>query len=86
MRPLLITADTGAGYNLIRNDHLPEDLQWFLVEHPRLPELGAANGNLIDIEAVVHRSVRLGNTILWDTLPDRGTIGRCGLTRNVVHE
>ena len=63
MRPLLILADTGAGCNLIRKDHLPEDWQRFLVEDPKLPKLGDANGNLIDIEAVVHLSVRLGNTI-----------------------
>ena len=86
MRPLLITADTGAGYNLIRKDHLPEDWQRFLVEDPKLPELGDANGNLIDIEAVVHLSERLGNTILWGTLPDRGAIIRRSRTRNVVHE
>ena len=63
MRPLLITADAGAGYNLIRKDHLPEDWQRFLVEDPKLPELGDANGNLIHIEAVADLSVRLGNTI-----------------------
>ena len=63
MRPLLITADTGAGYNLIRKDHLTEDWQRYLVEDPKLPELGDANGNLIHIDAVVHLSVRLGNTI-----------------------
>ena len=63
MSPLLITADTGTGYNLIRKDHLPGDWQKFLVEDPKLPQLGDANGNLIYIEAVVHLSVRLGNTI-----------------------
>ena len=63
MRPLLITPDTGAGYNLIRRDHLPKDLQRFIVEDPKLPELGDANGNLMNIDAIVHLSVRLGNTI-----------------------
>ena len=47
----------------IRKDHLPEDWQRFLVEDTKLPELGEANGNLIQIEAVVHLSVRIGNTI-----------------------
>ena len=63
MRPLLITADIGAGYKLIRKDSFPEDLQRFLVEDPNLPELGDANRNLIHIEAVVQLSVRLGITI-----------------------
>ena len=62
MRSLLITADTGAGYNVIRKDYLPEDWQRFLVEDPKLTELGDAGGNF-DIEAVVHLSVRLGNRI-----------------------
>ena len=63
MRPLLITADTGAGCNLIRKDHPPEDWQRFPVYDPKLPEIGDANGNLIHIEAVVQLSVRLGNMI-----------------------
>ena len=63
MRPLQITADTGAGYEIIRKDHLREDWRRFLVEDPKLPELGDANGNLINIDAAVHLSVRLGITI-----------------------
>ena len=63
MRLLLTTADTGAGYKLIRKDHLPEDWQRFLVEEPKLPEISDANGNQIHIEAVVHLPVPVGNTI-----------------------
>ena len=63
IRPLLITADTDTGCNLISKDHLPEYWQRFIVEEPTLPELGDANRDLIHIEAVVHLSVRLGNKI-----------------------
>ena len=62
-RPLLITTDTGSGYNLIRKDHLPQHWQRFTAEDPKLSELSDANGNLIKIEAVIHLSVRLVNTM-----------------------
>ena len=91
MRPLLITADTGAGYNLIRKDNLPEDLQKFLVAALELSELGDANGNLIDIEAVVHLSVRLGNTIyrvpflIAEQLAVAALLGTSFLNKHVDH-
>ena len=70
MRPLLITADCGAGCNLIRNDSSPDDWQRFLVQGPKLPELGDANGNPIHMEVMVDLSVRLGSTIYRVPFPN----------------
>ena len=91
MRPLLITAETGADYKLIRLDPLPEDWQRFLFEDSKQPKLGDANGNLIHIEAVVHLSVRLGNAIyrvpflVAEQLAVAALLGTSFMNRHVDH-
>ena len=63
LSPKIITMDTGSGYALIRKSNLPSDWERYVIEGAATTKLGDANGHALKIEAMVHLTTRLGNSI-----------------------
>ena len=63
LRPTTVVIDTGAGFALIKKSRLPANWREFEVNSTNLPRLGDANGNALQLEAMVHLTIRLGNTL-----------------------
>ena len=55
--------DTGAGFALIKKSMLPANWRDFEVKSTNLPRIWDANGNALQLEAMVHLTIRLGNTL-----------------------
>ena len=55
--------DTGSGYALIRKSNLPSDWERYVIEGAATPKIRNANGHALKIEAMVHLTTRLGNSI-----------------------
>ena len=63
LRPTTVVMDTGAGFALIKKSRLFANWRDFEVKSTNLPRLGDANGNAPQLEAMVHLTIRLGNTL-----------------------
>ena len=63
LSPKIITRDTGSRYALIRKLNLPSDWERYVIEGAATPKLADANGHALKIEAMVHLTTRLGNSI-----------------------
>ena len=63
LRPTTVVMDIGAGFALIKKSRLPANWRDFEVNFTNLPGLGDANGNALELEAMVHLTIRLGNTL-----------------------
>ena len=63
LRPTTVVMDTGAGSALIKKRMVHANWRDFEMKSTNQPRLGVANGNALQLEAVVHLTIRLGNIL-----------------------
>ena len=63
LSPKIITMNTGSGYALIRKSNLPSNWERYVTEGATTTKLGDASGHARKIEAMVHLTTRLGDSI-----------------------